>query len=76
MKRVRENSVRGKQLAYIIIVTANHLPEGHLLTQTVCGFIRVEGLTGEVRHWHMSRGWSWGCSLFILCDSNLGAGRQ
>jgi hypothetical protein len=39
MKRVREDSVRGreKQLAYVIIY---HLPEGHLLTQMVCGFTR------------------------------------
>ena len=42
--------------SYLFIVTANHFPKRHLVTETVCGLIRIQRLAVEVRHWDLCRG--------------------
>ena len=56
---------------HIVIITADHFPEGDLLAETVSRLVWIQWLAGQVRHWHVHlRGGGRGATLlFLACCS-------
>ena len=64
---------------HIVIITADHFPEGDLLAETISRLVWIQWLAGQVGHWHVHlRGGGRGATLLLLgcCSRPVQEGRE